>query len=267
MGWFKRLTGIDSGINLGKGTKRAFGGVGKALKGEKDKLNWIPPEKLIAKPTEQETALLGGLFPYAQSSIGRARNVGNIAWNSGLLGQALNNHRWLFGQTINELQDIASGNLPDPYKRAVNTVFKNQLGDILNQTAKRGIVNSSITQRAINDALTKAMDMQVNYLPVAAKMTTLPYTFGTTKPLGLFGSLRDIEKDYASMPANMWNSLMSARYRVTAMPVVKKGKPGLLGGLGMLGGAAIGAYFGGPAGALVGSQIGGYLGNTGSYYL
>ncbi len=254
-------------MNFGKFFRRAFGGVGGALRGSKDKLNWIPPEKLIAKPTWQETALLGSLFPYAQSSIGRARNIGNVAWNGGFLNQALNAHRELYGQTLNNLKSIGQGELPDSYKRAVNRVFKTQLGNILSQTAKRGVVNSSITQRAINDALTKAMDMQVNYLPVAAQMTTLPYTFGTTKPLGLFGSMRDIEKDYASMPANMWNTMMSARHRVTAMPVVKKGKPGLLGGLGMLAGAATGAYFGGPTGALVGSQIGGYLGNTGSYYL
>ncbi len=244
---------------------KLFGGVGKALTGTRDKASWIPPSQLVAKPTWQEKALLDSLFPYAKSNIGKARNIGDIVWNGGFLNQALNAHRGLYGQTLNNLKSIGQGELPDTYKRAINRAFKTQLGDILNQTAKRGIVNSSITQRAINDALTKAMDMQVNYLPVAAKMAMTPYSFGVSQPLGLFGSLRDIEKDYASTPANMWNTMMSARHRVTAMPVVQKGKPGLLGPLGMGLGAWVGYSLGGPIGALIGSQAGGYFGNTLGY--
>ena len=253
MGFFKSIL---------KPFSRMFGGTGKVLFGEKDKVKWTDPRRMIAPASPQEKALLGKLYPYSISSLNRANTLGNMAWNSGLLGQALNNHRNLFGQTINELQDIASGNLPDPYKRAVNTVFKNQLGDILNQTAKRGIVNSSITQRAINDALTKAMDMQVNYLPVAARMTTLPYTFGTTKPLGLFGSMRELEKDYLSYPSNLWNAIMTARHGVVAQPIVKKGSGGLLGAMMPALGSGLGFAIGGPVGGAIGGSLGGLFNRT-----
>ncbi|WP_457641461.1 hypothetical protein [Persephonella sp.] len=245
-----------------KPVKKLFGGAGKVLFGEKDKVQWTDPRKMIAPASPQEKALLGKLYPYGMTSLSRANTLGNMTWNSGLLGQAFNTHKNLYDQTMGNLQSIAGGNLPDPYKRAVESTFKTQLGDILNQTAKRGIVNSSITQRAINDALTKAMDMQVNYLPVAAQMTTLPYTFGTTKPLGLFGSMRELEKDYLSYPSNLWNTLMTARYGLRATPIVQKGNAGLLGALSAAGGAAIGGMAGGPQGAMIGGQLGGALGSS-----
>ncbi|WP_297452599.1 hypothetical protein [Persephonella sp.] len=253
-----------------------FKGIGKALFGSSDKIKWADPRRMIAPASPQEKGLLDSLYPYAKSSLSRANTLGNLAWNSGLLGQALNNHRWLFGQTLGtfnntlgQLNRISHGELPASYKRAVNSMFKTQFGDILNQTAKRGIVNSSITQRAINDALQKAVDTEVKYLPLAAELAKQPlgvamskYNFGISQLLGLFGSMREFEKDYLSYPANLWNTMMTARHGVVAQPIVKKGKPGLLGALGTLGGAAVGAYFGGPVGALMGAQTGGLLGNS-----
>ena len=242
--------------------KRMFGGTGKVLFGEKDKVQWTDPRKMIAPASPQEKALLGKLYPYGMTSLSRANTLGNMAWNSGLLGQAFDTHKNLYDKTMGSLQSIAGGNLPDPYKRAVNTVFKTQLGDILNQTAKRGIVNSSIAQRAINDALTKAMDMQVNYLPVAAQMTTLPYNFGTAKPLGLFGSMREFEKDYLSYPANLWNTLMTARHSVVAQPIVKRGSGGLLGAMMPALGSGLGFAIGGPVGGAIGGSLGGLFNRT-----
>ncbi len=215
-----------------------LGSFGKLLFGSKDKVQYQDPRKLIAPPSEQEKALLGSLYPYSMSSLKRATTLGDKAY--GFLTPMMNN-----------LNAITGGVLPYSYKRAVNTVFKNQLGDILNQTAKRGIVNSSVTQKAINDALTKAIDMQVNYLPVAAKMSVLP-----------FDTLRELEKDYLSYPSNLWNTLMTARYGLRAMPIVQKGNAGLLGALTAAGGAAIGGAVGGPAGAMIGGQLGGALGNS-----
>ncbi len=231
------------GIKIGKFFSRLFGGVGKALKGEKDKLDWISPEKLIAKPSEQETTLLKNLFPYAKTSLTRASDVGQKAY--GFLGPLENN-----------LLSISQGVLPSPYKKAVNRVFNEQLGGTLNNLANRGVINSSVGQRAISNALNRAMDMQVNYLPIAAKMSTLPYS-----------TFRDIEKDYLVYPSNLWNTMMTARHGVRAMPIVQKGKPGLLGVIGSVGGAVLGGSVGGPMGAMLGSQLGGYLGNTTSQYL
>ncbi|WP_457625059.1 hypothetical protein [Persephonella sp.] len=229
--------------------------------GSPDKVKWTDPRRMIAPPSKEESALLGKLYPYSINSLNRSNVIGNMAWRSGLLGSALGQHNRLFGRTLSSLNSIAQGELPDPYKRAINSVFKTQLGGILDQTAKRGIVNSSITQRAVSDALNKTMDVQVNYLPIAAKMSTLPYEFGTAKPLGLFGAFREMEKDYLQYPANLWSTLMTARHGVRAMPIVQKGNSGLLGALAPLGGALLGGYLGGPVGASIGMQAGGMLGN------
>ena len=218
--------------------KSVFGGLGKALFGSPDKVKWTDPRKMIAPPSPQEKALLGKLYPYALSSFGRSSAVGNKAY--GLLQKSFDN-----------LNKISNFELPDPYKRAIESTFKDQLGRVLNETAKRGIVNSSITQGAINDALRKTFEMKANLLPQALQMSVAP-----------FSTLRDIEKDYLQMPSNMWAQLMNARYGVRAMPVVQKGSPGLLGALGMGAGAGIGAYLGGPVGAMVGGQIGGALGSS-----
>ena len=214
---------------------KPFKRIGKTLVGSPDKVKWTDPRKMIAPPSPQEKALLGKLYPYAMSSFGRSSAVGNKAF--GLLQNSFDN-----------LNKIANFELPDPYKRAIESTFKDQLGGILNETAKRGIVNSSITQGAINDALRKTFEMKANLLPQALQMSVAP-----------FSTLRDIEKDYLQMPSNMWAQLMNARYGVRATPGVQRGSGGLLGAIMPSLGGAIGTAVGGPIGDFLGSKIGNFL--------
>lgn len=302
MGLFKSITkAITSPFkSLLGGVSDALDSVSNTVLGKPDKIDFIPPEKLIPPPSEKETALLNQLYPYAIDSIGKSRAIYNKLWRTGLLDASLNTHRSLFNRalgdivasgdeltnayrqsldrltpiqqrldrtldsSLQQLQTISKGYLPDSYKQAINSLFKSQLGGILDKTARRGIVNSSITQRAISDALQRANDLQVNYLqqasnlakqplsavlssapmqtslatapfryastyaPLKSQLATTGYRFGTEEPLRQLRAVKNIEDSYLQFPANLYNSMLTSRYRVQSTPIVKPGSPGLL---------------------------------------
>lgn len=214
--------------------------------------------------------------------------------NGTLLTTSLSEFGKRYGQTLNKLDALSNaatgllnspemwqarrtafGELPFSFEQMIQNHFQNQMGGILNETAKRGIVNSSITQKAIADALQNTFNERAKYLPIAQELaltplkakagllplaenlTLQPVKFAVDAPLGLFGSLRDIQKDYIAYPANLWNSLMTARHGVVAQPIVRKGSGGLLGAMMPALGSGLGFAIGGPLGGAMGGWLGG----------
>ena len=197
-----------------------FSGIGKALFGSGDHTEVMSPSQFIQPPSAQEIALLNLLFPQAQQMGQMANDV-------------LNQEQGMLTGILPQLQNISQGNLPAPFKHAVNSIFSQQLGGILNNLAQRGVINSSVTQNAIRDAMTRASDLQVNYLPTALNLTTAP--------LNLLNTYRT---DLLGFPANLYGSMMSARYRVPGQVIVHRGSPGLLGVFGSALGQGLGHFLG-----------------------
>jgi len=249
--------------------------IGKFLFGSGDKVEYIPPKKLILKPTKEEKQLLADLFPYLRQNITRAKGVSGLGVNLPTFAltqyqryypstlktfgksrqqlEKLSNLGFQLGlSTTGMLKNIAQGQLPSSFQRAIKSQFSRTLGDILNTMAIRGVINSSITQRAISDAVRRAIDEQVKYLPIASELATKPlqslaytsrftttpleiamqeYSFATGQPINLFNALRGIERSYIELPANLYAQMMSVRHRVMSQPVVRQGSPGLFGAL------------------------------------
>ena len=126
-----------------------------------------------------------------------------------------------FAHSFSLLQDISEGHLPEPYQKAIETQFKERLGGLLNNLAQRGIINSSVAQNAISDALQKTADLSVAYLGEASRLARLPFEFAKTASL---------------LPYDWYRLLYTSRYRlpsqpIVSTPIVQEGSPGLLGGL------------------------------------
>jgi len=188
-----------------------------SLFGSSDQINWISPSQLVEPPSKEETNLLRRLYTTANTSLGFANTLNTQSFN-------------YLKKALDSVNKISQGQLPDSYKRAVEFRFKQDLGGILDNYAKRGIVNSSITQKAINDALSKANDLSVNYLNQALSLAQAPYLLATSA-----------KNDYLQLPSNLYSQLNSSRYRITAQPIIRSGSPGLL--TSALGGAASGLGF------------------------
>ena len=175
-------------------------------------------------------------------------------------------------------EQAARGELPQSFVDLIRNQFSKQVGGVLNTMASRGIVNSSVTQNAISQALQNTLAERARYLPLvqglalnalrqkasllplAERAVLQPLRFGAGAPIGLWTTLREIQKDYLSFPANLYTQMMSARHSVRGVPVVQRGSPGLLGPILGLGGAVLGGLLGGPMGAYAGYSIGSGLG-------
>lgn len=184
----------------------------------------------------------------------------------------------LSSEELRIAERAARGELPQSFEDMIRNQFSRQVGGILNTMASRGIINSSVAQNAISQALQNTLAERARYLPLvqglalrtlqqkasliplAERATLQPLRFGVGAPIGLWSTLRDIQKDYLSFPANLYTQMMSARHSVRGMPVVKRGSPGLLGPILGIGGAILGGLLGGPLGAYAGYSIGSGLG-------
>jgi hypothetical protein len=129
-----------------------------------------------------------------------------------------------FSNAKTALSSIAAGELPQSYQDALNSFIKTQMGGLLSNYARRGILNSSLTEKAISDTLMRANDLRANYLSQAANLAMQPYQLSASA---------------LQMPYDWYRTLMSARYSLRSQPYVSGGSSGLLGGLvGGLGRAA-----------------------------
>lgn len=118
-------------------------------------------QRNIPAQTGNEAALEGQLMPYAQSGLSSATNMLNKAnssldsvptvdWNS-----MLDNYNKSMADVTSGYTDLANGELPSVYaaarQKALNSDLTGTVGSAISSLANRGIVNSSITNSALNN--------------------------------------------------------------------------------------------------------------------
>lgn len=126
----------------------------------------------IPKQSAQEAALQTGLFNYGNTGIENATNYQNQANNA--LGNTLDlNWDNLYGgytDTMNGVNNgyagLLSGNLPSSFSTARQTALNNDLqgtvGNAINNLGNRGILNSSVTNSALNNISQNAANTLAN---------------------------------------------------------------------------------------------------------
>ena len=232
-----------------------------AIFGRPDKVSFIPASKIIAGPSEEERRLLSGIMPLAIEGLERATKLSDIGANLPSLSAQMFEQG--FTQTADLLNRVAQGELPEPFKRAINRAFTEQFGNIVNQASVRGILNSSVTQNAIAQALNRALDEQVRYLPTVARLGEEAFRFGTYQPLSLLNTLGNIQREHMQLPLHLYSQMLNTRLSLRSMPIVKRGSGGLLGavasglgqGLALLGATALTGGLGPGLGLLGASRL------------
>lgn len=160
-------------------------------------------------------------------------------------------------QSLAQTQAVSRGELPASFRQAIERSFREELGGLLNQAAARGIINSSVTQQAIANALQRTADMRARYLQQAASLAQTPLRTALAgmslleapvqaryRLLGLAETPLKFEDRLMLRPYETWLKLMSARHRVPGQVVVERGSGGLLGAIGGGLGAGLGMGLG-----------------------
>jgi len=218
----------------------------------------------VPKISATEQGLQDLAVGYGTTNLDYANQLNKLGTDS--LTNVLNiDYNKLYGDLTNQLGTInekytalLSGELPSSYAANKNqyiTQGLSELGGVLNTGAQRGVINSSISERAnkdINTRTAEAMGKQYSsdialqqgllndayanaYKPIEqatnaqAASLSVPasyYTMGT----GLGSTLTDT-----------WNNMANRRYSLASTPqTVATGSSGLFSGLGSVAGALIG---------------------------
>ena len=275
----------------------------------------ITTTRNIPDETPEEAALKNALLPYVQQSLSGAsstlskglsslNNTYNPDWSSQIsnytsgtnsnlsnynnsIASALANYNSGMSGVSKGYSDLASGNLPSSYatarQQALNSDLTGTVGSAISSLADRGIVDSSITNSALNNISQNASDtLAKNYssdLSTAASLLGQQasnlgniYSANSGTAKNLYGSTADTLNNnftntakaqtasymptsallsYASQlysPAsNMWSTMYSGRMNSAGTTTTQQssgdGKDGFWGGVGALGSAAIKACF------------------------
>ena len=264
----------------------------------------------IPDETPEEAALKNALLPYVQQSLSGAssmlskglsslNNTYNPDWSSQIsnytsgtnsnlsnynnsIASALANYNSGMSGVSKGYSDLANGNLPSSYatarQQALNSDLTGTIGSAISSLANRGIVDSSITNSALNNISQNASDtLAKNYssdLSTAASLLGQQasnlgniYSANSGTAKNLYGSTADTLNNnftntakaqtasytptssllsYASQlysPAsNMWSNMYSGRMNSAGTTTTQSGggKYGFWSGVGQLGAAAIG---------------------------
>ncbi len=129
------------------------------------------PEELINLRNSLVDKFLPGVENFDTDSWNKANNIANsaIKQQQQLLSQlpnSINQNNEILNKLTNTLQ---TGNLPtgltNSINSSVNTELQNSMGSMLNSLASKGVVNSSITQKGINNLSQNAANAyNQNYL-------------------------------------------------------------------------------------------------------
>lgn len=286
-----------------------FGG----LFGDDDSSQTTTTERNIPDETPEEAALKNALLPYVQQSLSGAsstlskglsslNNTYNPDWSSQIsnytsgtnsnlsnynnsIASALANYNSGMSGVSKGYSDLANGNLPSSYatarQQALNSDLTGTVGSAISSLANRGIVDSSITNSALNNISQNASDtLAKNYssdLLTAASLLGQQasnlgniYSANSGTAKNLYGSTADTLNNnftntakaqtasymptsallpYASQlysPAsNMWSTMYSGRMNSGGTTTTQQssggGKDGFWSGVGQLGAAAIGS--------------------------
>ena len=291
-----------------------MGSVGEFLFGREPEVEPIKPEQIYMKPTEEEQRLLRGLMGDAeqarrrrnefQKSLQRFLQLGqqqfgqmfqpaiNELQNIQRMGKftvapALNEAVALknvalgeLGTSLQALGEIRQGRLPLPFLANIRSQFEQEVGQAINQLANRGILNSSIAQRALTDAVNRAMERQVQFLPVASQLAiqpfqvasqgaqmplqlgagalgllrqqipfvTTPFQFATSQPVQFGLLFNRLAQQEQRLPFDIWRAMLLARAGMRGDVAVKEGSGGIIGGFFQGLGQGLGRGIGGAIG-------------------
>lgn len=267
----------------------------------------------IPDETPEEAALKNALLPYVQQSLSGAsstlskglsslNNTYNPDWSSQIsnytsgtnsnlsnynnsTASALANYNSGMSGVSKGYSDLASGNLPSSYaaarQQALNSDLTSTVGSTISSLADRGIVDSSITNSALNnisqnasDTLAKdySQDLLTEERLLGQQASNLGniYSANSGAAQNLYSSTADtLNNNFAntakaqtasytptsallsysnqlySPASNMWSNMYSGRMNSAGTTTTQSGggKDGFWGGVGALGSAAIKACF------------------------
>lgn len=251
----------------GKGSERMGGGGTKVKQ----------VEAQYAKATPEQNQLMGNQMDWFANlgpSINSLTNLGNSSLSnipSFNYGQMFNDNMGQQSQIQSGFNGLAQGKLPDGWAneqaKAIERSMGNALGSTMAKWADKGLVNSSLSQKAFGDVSTQAANqLQQNYLnnlsaagsalgnsmtalwnPMQQAQSAEQAAWQTpANAFGLAGQLNQPISDLLSQLLQQQTSLSSPAQTI----VQQKSSPwGAIGGLaGQLGSAAIMCF---PAGTLI----------------
>lgn len=171
------------------------------------------------KPTEQEIRLQKQAADYAEAVAPNALWLNNVA--QGLLKDSLGtiqvDYNKLLQNSVNQtnaaqqgISDLTQGILPSAYQQnmedSIRSGVENTMGQTLNNLGARGILNSSVTNTAMNDISKNASDTMAQQYQ--NNIGTLNGLYGQQASLaGQNISLSAAAQEAAQQPAlNLWNA-------------------------------------------------------------
>lgn len=208
------------------------------------------------KPTEQEVRLQKQAADYADAVSPNALNLNNVAGNllNGSYGTVQADYNQLNQNAQNQItgaqntvSNLSSGVLPEAYQQnmtdAINKTVQNTVGKSINGLGSRGVLNSSVTNQALNDASTAAADATAqNYINNIGVLNGLAGQQATLANQGI--ATTAAAQEAAQAPAlALWNAslglnngstlglLNSIAGQGTTTSTVNNSGSGLLGGV------------------------------------
>lgn len=221
----------------------------------------------IPNETAEEAQLKNGLMSYnttglnnAASILSKAISSINDAYTPGWSTLA-NNYNNTMSGVNSGYSTLANGELPTAYatarQKALNSDLQGTVGNSISSLANRGILNSSVTNNALNNISQNASDtLAKNYLSDLTTQANLLNSQASNAADTLSGnataqsasyvpasSLFSYASQLATPAQNMWGTMYSGRMNsagsTTTTNTSDNGKGSLWSGIGQLGAAAI----------------------------
>lgn len=157
----------------------------------------------IPGQTANEAALESGLMNYNTTGLSNANNVQDMASN------AINGIDW--SSLISGANSLTSGQLPSSFatarQNALNADLTGTVGSAISNLGSRGILNSSVTNSALNDISQNAADtLAKNYTNDLSTYSNLLNNASSVP-----SQLVSLANNMYSPAANMYNTMYSGR--------------------------------------------------------
>ena len=220
----------------------------------------------IPEETADEAKLKSGLMGYNTTGLNNAANILGKAVSS--IGNAYtpswqnlaSNYNNTMAGVNSGYSSLANGSLPSTYaaarQQALNSDLQGTVGNSISSLANRGILNSSVTNSALNNISQNASDtLAKNYSSDLSTYANLLNSQASNAANTLSGnaaaqtasyvpasSLFSYASQLASPAQNMWNTMYSGRMNSAGTTTTQSddGKGNIWGAAGQIGAAAIG---------------------------
>jgi hypothetical protein len=219
----------------------------------------------IPAESAEEAQLKSGLMGYDTTGLNNAASVLQKAISS--IGNAYtpnwsnleNNYNNTMNNVSNGYSSLANGELPSTYaaarQQALNSDLQSTVGSSISSLANRGILNSSVTNSALNNISQNASNtLAKNYSSDLSNYANLLNSQAANAANTLSGNATGQSSSYvpasslfsyasqlASPAQNMWSTMYSGRMNSGGTTTTQSddGKGGLWSGIGSLGSAYV----------------------------